>query len=70
MSEKWHYTGEGFKLVRFSFEYANLKNEYLLVDEWKYCPECDADTLGVAGRHDYCCWCGTKLEEKKSLLLL
>ena len=37
--------------------------EYILVDDWKYCPKCDRDALGIAGRHDNCCWCGSKLEE-------
>jgi len=40
-----------------------MMKDYILVNKLKYCPKCDRDILGVTEHHDYCCWCGTKLEE-------
>ena len=37
--------------------------EYISFNSWKYCPKCEVNIGGVSGRHNYCCWCGTKLED-------
>jgi len=39
--------------------------EVIRLTSKKYCPKCGADVLGVDGRHETCCWCGTRLEEEK-----